>query len=86
MYPKRYPRTICIYENILAPTSPGTEIKVTPDNEAPIMPKATIYQGDFLLPRKKVVLLAVLPVIAEIIRRAVKYIEIITNSLAGDIC
>jgi hypothetical protein len=29
------------------------EIKVTPDKEAPIIPKATKYHGAFLLPRKK---------------------------------
>jgi hypothetical protein len=33
---------------------PGTEIKVTPDNEAPIIPKATKYHGDCLLAVKKV--------------------------------
>lgn len=34
-------------------TMPGTETKVTPDNEAPIMPKETTYQGERRLPRKK---------------------------------
>ena len=47
---------------IAIPTSPGIEIKVTPDNEAPIMPYATIYQGDFLLPIKKVSLVDFLEV------------------------
>jgi hypothetical protein len=28
-------------------------MKVTPDIEAPTIPMATIYQGDFLLPMKK---------------------------------
>ena len=36
------------------PTSPGIEIKVTPEREAPIMPKATMYQGDWRLAVKKV--------------------------------
>ena len=65
---------------MLAPTSPGTEIKVTPDSEAPIIPNATTYHGDLLLPRKKVRLVDFLPVITEIIRRAAKYNEIITNN------
>lgn len=34
-------------------TVPGTDTKVTPDRDVPIIPKATIYQGDDLLPRKK---------------------------------
>jgi hypothetical protein len=36
------------------PTSPGTDIKVTPEMVAPIIPKATRYQGDFRFPVKKV--------------------------------
>ena len=35
-------------------TDPGMEINVIPDNEAPIIPKATIYHGDFLSPTKKI--------------------------------
>ena len=31
-------------------TMPGTLTKVTPEMLAPIIPKATIYHGDFLLP------------------------------------
>ena len=42
-----------MYENWVDPTSPGIEIKVTPDNDAPIIPYATTYQGDVLLPIKK---------------------------------
>ena len=34
-------------------TEPGIEIKVIPDKEAPIIPKATMYHGDFLSPVKK---------------------------------
>ena len=37
-------------------TIPGTETKVTPEMEVPIIPKATIYHGDFLLPVKKAAL------------------------------
>ena len=40
------------------PTHPGTETNVTPEREAPTIPKATKYQGDFLSPTKKVSLLA----------------------------
>ena len=35
---------------------PGTEIKVTPEMLAPIMPKATIHQGDWRPARKKALL------------------------------
>ena len=35
-------------------TIPGTETKVIPDKEAPIIPKATRYHGEFLSPLKKV--------------------------------
>jgi len=41
----------------LAPTMPGTETKVTPEMEAPTMPKATMYQGERRLARKNVSLL-----------------------------
>ena len=37
-------------------TIPGTEIKVTPDIEAPIMPKETTYQGDLFSPLKNAAL------------------------------
>jgi len=33
---------------------PGTDTKVTPDIDVPIIPKATMYQGDLRFPRKKV--------------------------------
>ncbi|GAH25059.1 unnamed protein product, partial [marine sediment metagenome] len=59
----KYPRTICRYENWLSPIHPGTEINVTPERDAPIIPKETIYQGDFLFPRKKAALSALRPVI-----------------------
>ena len=35
------------------PTSPGTEIKVTPESAVPIIPKATKYNLEFLLALKK---------------------------------
>jgi hypothetical protein len=40
----------------MEPTFPGTEIKVTPESEVPIIPKATKYHLEFLLARKKVLL------------------------------
>ncbi|MFQ3269308.1 MAG: hypothetical protein ACI9B2_001116, partial [Flavobacteriales bacterium] len=54
-------------------TQPGTEIKVTPDRLAPIIPKATIYQGDCLLPTKKLSLSPSLDVILEIKINKAKY-------------
>ena len=39
-------------------TIPGTETKVTPEIEAPIIPKATIYQGEVLFALKKTPLVA----------------------------
>lgn len=38
-------------------TMPGTLTKVMPEMLAPIMPNATMYQGDRWLPRKNVSLL-----------------------------
>ena len=46
-------------------TQPGTEINVTPESEAPIIPKATKYQGDELFALKKVLLSADLLVMYE---------------------
>jgi hypothetical protein len=37
----------------LSPTSPGTEIKVTPLMEVPIIPNAIKYHGDFFSALKK---------------------------------
>ena len=47
-------------------TLPGTEIKVTPERDAPIIPNATKYQGLCLSPVKKVSLVAFLDVTIEI--------------------
>ena len=54
-------------------TQPGTEIKVTPDKEVPIIPKATKYQGEELFALKKVLLLADFPVKNDISTRTPKY-------------
>lgn len=51
---------------LCASTQPGTEIKVTPESDAPIMPKATKYQGEELFALKKVELFAAFPVKIEI--------------------
>ena len=40
----------------LTPTIPGTETKVTPDMQDPIMAKATTHQLVLRLPRKKALL------------------------------
>lgn len=46
------PSTVCIYVISIPRTIPGTETKVTPEIEAPIIPKETIYQGDWFSPLK----------------------------------
>jgi hypothetical protein len=66
-YPTRYPRTIIMYENLEKPTSPGMEMNVTPEIEAPIIPYATTYHGETFLPRKNVKLSGVLAAIRVII-------------------
>ena len=49
--------------NCVSSTHPGTEINVTPDNEAPTIPKATMSQFELLFALKKTLLLSSLPVI-----------------------
>jgi len=66
-------------------TQPGTEINVTPDKEALIIPKATINQGDFRFPKKNDSLLAFLLVKNEMEIRTRKYAVIINNTKYGDI-
>ena len=43
---------VCRYEKEASYTLPGTEMNVTPDSESLIMPMATRYQTEFLLPMK----------------------------------
>lgn len=43
-----------MYVNPEVATQPGTDTKVTPEREAPIIPNATKYQGAELLALKKV--------------------------------
>ena len=52
-YPTKNPNTVCIYVMSMLLTMPGTETKVTPDNEVPIIPMETIYHGELWLPMKK---------------------------------
>ena len=64
-------------------TQPGTEMKVTPESEAPIMPKATKYHGEELFALKKVLLSAFFPVINEINSSTLKYPTIKNNIYSG---
>jgi hypothetical protein len=54
------------------PTSPGTDIKVTPEREAPTIPKATRYQGEFRFAVKNVWEFAFFEVKCEISRSTAK--------------
>ena len=45
-----------MYKKLFSRTMPGTETKVTPESEAPIIPMATTGQGDLRSPRKKALL------------------------------
>ena len=73
-----------MYEKLLLTTQPGTEMKVTPDKEALIIPKATIYHGDFLFPKKKASLFAPLLVKKEIVINTAKYAIMINITRYGD--
>jgi len=61
---------------LCASIQPGTEIKVTPESDAPIIPNATKYQGEALFALKKVVLFADFPVKKEIKINTEKYAKI----------
>ena len=65
------------------PTSPGIEIKVTPDKEAPIIPNATTNHGDCLLPVKKVSLLEFFDVSQDIKTSIAKYPAIMVKTNVG---
>jgi hypothetical protein len=59
---------------------PGTDTKVTPDREDPIIPKATIYHGDLRLPKKKASLPeCFFPMKWEIRNKVPKYSRIMTR-------
>lgn len=61
-YPIKYPITTWKYVNWDSPTHPGTDINVTPESDAPTIPKATIAQLELLFALKKTSLLSSLPV------------------------
>ena len=85
-YPKIKPMHVCIYVMSIVITIPGTDTNVMPDMEAPTIPNATIYQGDFLLPRKNVSLLVLRPVIMRLNRyNAAKYTNIV-NTIVIQCC
>ena len=64
-------------------TAPGTETKVTPLSEAPIIPKATKYHGDFLFPVKKDESSLFFSTSFEIPSKSKKYNPIISKSMYG---
>ena len=53
MYPKKKPRQVCKYVQPDVVTIPGTDTTLMPLIDAPIIPKATKYQGERWLPLKK---------------------------------
>jgi hypothetical protein len=58
--------------NCEPPISPGTEINVIPESEAPTIPNATKYHGESLLAEKKVELSSFPLVKYEIINKPMK--------------
>ena len=66
------------------PTVPGTETKVTPESEVPIIPKATNIQFEFLLPIKKDSLVAFLAVYIDTPNKRRKYPSTKEKSNTGD--
>ena len=68
------------------PTSPGTEMKVTPESAVPIIPKATKYHFEFLLALKNAsLLLSFLLITLEIKINTPKYRMIIVKIAVDDI-
>ena len=65
-------------------THPGTEIKVTPDKEAPTIPNATTNQFEFLFALKKTLLLSSLLVRYDIKVNIAKYESTVINIISGD--
>ena len=68
-----------------SPTVPGTDTKVTPEREVPIMPKATSIQLELLLPMKKDSLLELREVNQATASSSTKYPITNPNSSVGDI-
>ena len=78
-----FPNTNCRYEKAEFPTSPGTEMKVTPDKVAPTIPNATKYHGDFLLAVKKAWVSALREVSQDIPINTKKYPKTIPKTKYG---
>jgi hypothetical protein len=66
-------------------TQPGTDIKVTPESEAPIIPYETTNHGDILLPIKNDWLSALLDVIQVTVNNKMVYIRNMPSIRVGDI-
>lgn len=62
-----------MYENPDFPTNPGRDMNVTPESDAPIIPKLTKYHLEARLPVKKVSFLAPLEVKYDIVNKTAKY-------------
>ena len=61
-------------------------MNVTPESEVPIIPKATMYQGDSLFPKKNDSFPSFFPVNREITERNKKYTKYIVNKLYSFFC
>ena len=81
--PTIFPKINCKYENALLPTSPGTDIKVTPESAAPTIPNATKYHGDFRFAVKNACVSAPRDVNHEIPINTRKYPNIMLNTKYG---
>lgn len=68
------------------PTTPGMEIKVTPDRLEPIIPNAIKNHGDFRFARKKLSLLVSLLVKREMIIKKRKYAAMMERMRPGLNC
>jgi hypothetical protein len=67
-------------------TIPGTDTKLTPEIEDPIMPMATTHHGDFRLPKKKASLSVLLRLTKnEISNNIEKYNAMIMSIIIPDI-
>jgi len=67
-------------------TIPGTETKLTPEMDEPIIPIATTHHGDFLFPKKKASLSVLLrPTKYEISSKIEKYTSITSKIESPDI-
>ena len=77
---------ICRYVICWVITMPGTEMNVTPDMLAPIMPNATIYHGDLRSPTKKASLLVEVAVSLPTTSNNAMYVRIMRRKSVSKIC